>query len=123
MQTDLHVNNCFYKKSSSQKLSNLAANYNKMHHMRLVLLLVIFLVSNEARAFLLNLGAVSDRITLGSFNIQSLGPTKIQKPEVVTAIVKILSMFDVIAIQEIKDSSANAAVINSLVTSLNNAVK
>lgn len=39
---------------------------------------------------------------LGSFNIQSFGPTKLSRPEFVSTVVKILSRYDVVLIQEIK---------------------
>ena len=39
---------------------------------------------------------------LGSFNIQSLGPTKIARPEFVSVVVKVLSKYDIVLIQEIK---------------------
>lgn len=39
---------------------------------------------------------------LGSFNIQNFGPTKIARPEFVSTVVKVLSKYDIVLIQEIK---------------------
>lgn len=61
-------------------------------------------------------------LVIGSFNIQSLGPTKMARPEFVSAVVEILSKYDIILIQEIKDSSSENEVFQSLIDSLNNYV-
>ena len=49
---------------------------------------------------------------LGSFNIQSFGPTKIARPEFVDTVVKILSKYDIVLIQEIKGLILNEYFIN-----------
>ena len=66
--------------------------------------------------------ATNINLTIGSFNIQSLGPTKMSRPEFVETIVRIISKYDILFIQEIKDSSVGMNVINQLVTALNNHV-
>ena len=61
----------------------------------------------------------SSKFIIGSFNIQSLGPTKMGRPEFVERIVKILAKYDILLIQEIKDSSVGMTVINKLLNELN----
>ncbi len=58
-------------------------------------------------------------LLVGSFNIQSLGPTKIARPEFVSFCIQILAKYDIILIQEIKDSSVNNTEFNKLMTELN----
>ena len=65
----------------------------------------------------------SKNLIIGSFNIQSLGPTKMGRPEFVETVCNILSKYDIVLIQEIKDSSTGMNVINELVRNLNNIVK
>ena len=52
----------------------------------------------------------TDIISIASFNIQVFGKTKASKPEVMATIVNIISQFDVVAIQEIRDKSGTAIV-------------
>ena len=47
--------------------------------------------------------AASQKIIIGSFNIQQLGKTKMSKPAVVSALVDIARRFDILAIQELRD--------------------
>ena len=61
----------------------------------------------------------SSTLIIGSFNIQSLGATKIARPEFVSAVVKILAKYDIVLIQEIKDSSVGMTVTNKLLNELN----
>ena len=46
----------------------------------------------------------TNTLFLASFNIQSLGPTKMGRPEFVNTVVRILAKYDIILIQEIKGS-------------------
>ena len=60
-----------------------------------------------------------DTIAVASFNIQVFGVTKASKPEVMAVLAQIISNFDIIAIQEIRDASGTAIldlcdVVNSL---------
>ncbi len=48
---------------------------------------------------------IDDELLLGSFNIQILGESKAGKPDVMDALGKIVSQYDLVAIQEIRDSS------------------
>ena len=56
------------------------------------------------------LPALNDTITIASFNIQVFGKSKAGKPEVMDTIVEIISQFDIVAIQEIRDASGTAIV-------------
>jgi hypothetical protein len=49
-------------------------------------------------------------LLIGSWNIQSLGPTKMGRPDVVANIVKVLATFDIVQIQEIKDSTVTTVI-------------
>ncbi|XP_078331806.1 deoxyribonuclease-1-like [Crassostrea virginica] len=60
-------------------------------------------------------------IRIGSFNIQIFGKTKFGKPEVVQELIKILSRYDIVFIQEIRDSSET--YIHSLVDVVNNSTR
>ena len=51
--------------------------------------------------------AEAPRLTIGSFNIQSLGKTKMSKPEVVQILVDITRRFDILAVQELRDKDQN----------------
>jgi deoxyribonuclease-1-like protein len=52
--------------------------------------------------------AEEETISIMSFNIQVFGRSKMSKPEVVEILVDIISQYDLIAIQEIRDSSGEA---------------
>jgi len=52
--------------------------------------------------------AVSDNIKIASFNIQVFGRSKASKPEVMEVLAHIISQFDIVAIQEIRDKSGTA---------------
>jgi hypothetical protein len=62
-------------------------------------------------------------LRIGSFNIQSLGSTKMGRPEFVSIVTQILAKYDIVLIQEIKDSTVNMKVINDLVKILNELVE
>lgn len=49
-----------------------------------------------------------DNLKIAAFNIQILGKAKISKPEVVDAIVKILSRYDIIFVQEYREKSGKS---------------
>jgi len=49
-----------------------------------------------------------DTIRIGAFNVQVFGVTKASKPEVMNVLADIIRTYDVIAIQEIRDSSQTA---------------
>ena len=51
-----------------------------------------------------------DTITIASFNIQVFGKSKAGKPEVMDIITDIITQFDIVAIQEIRDKSGTAIV-------------
>jgi len=84
--------------------------------------LAIFLmaVMQSTSGFLFN---QRETLFVGSFNIQSLGPTKMARPEFVSTVVRILSRYDIVLIQEIKDSSTNNTVFQVLIDELNKYVK
>jgi len=52
----------------------------------------------------------SNQVSILSFNIQIFGVSKISKPEVVRILVDIIKDYDIIAVQEVRDSSATAVV-------------
>ena len=70
----------------------------------------------------LSIGVSSGNIIIASFNIQSLGPTKMGRPEFVKTAIRIIANYDIILIQEIKDSTI-LNVITQLVNELNSFVK
>ena len=47
-------------------------------------------------------------IKIASFNIQVFGKSKANKPEVMSILASIISNFDIVAIQEIRDKSGTA---------------
>ena len=49
-----------------------------------------------------------DTISILSFNIQIFGKSKMNKPEVVEVLTDIINKFDLIAIQEVRDSSGSS---------------
>eukprot|EP01137_Pigoraptor_chileana_P005544 Opistho-2@48760 len=55
---------------------------------------------------------------IGSFNIQVFGVTKMSKPEVVAALLKILPLYDMLLVMEIRDATNTS--IYSLLNQLNN---
>lgn len=61
----------------------------------------------------------NQNLLIGSFNIQSLGPTKMSRPEFISIASRILAKYDIVLIQEIKDSSSSMNVINDLLKSVN----
>ncbi|XP_069840235.1 deoxyribonuclease-1-like [Dendropsophus ebraccatus] len=56
-------------------------------------------------------------IKIGAFNIQSFGDSKMNNPEVSTIIMKILERYDVILIQEVRDTDLSA--VETMMTELN----
>ena len=52
----------------------------------------------------------TNTITIASFNIQIFGKSKAGKPEVMKIITDIITQFDIVAIQEIRDKSGTAIV-------------
>jgi hypothetical protein len=50
----------------------------------------------------------NESLRIGAFNIQVFGTTKASKPDVMEVLVKIIRTYDIIAIQEIRDSSQTA---------------
>ncbi|XP_003725199.1 deoxyribonuclease-1 [Strongylocentrotus purpuratus] len=53
---------------------------------------------------------VVDAVKICAFNIQVLGTTKMGKPEVVDVLTQIITRYDMVLIQEIRDSSGDAIV-------------
>ena len=58
-----------------------------------------------------------DSIRIGSFNIQTFGPSKAEKPRLMNIIAEVVRKFDVIAIQEIR--SRDQSLIPNLVERVN----
>jgi endonuclease/exonuclease/phosphatase family metal-dependent hydrolase len=50
-------------------------------------------------------GQPADSITVASFNLQIFGETKAAKPEVMRTLARIISRYDIVAVQEIRDKS------------------
>lgn len=82
--------------------------------------LVLLLLLQSASSFLFN---VEEPLVIGSFNIQSFGPTKVARPEFVSTVIRILSRYDIVLIQEIKDSSSENEVFQIVIDALNEHVK
>ncbi len=59
----------------------------------------------------------ADRIRVATFNIQTLGPTKMSRPQSVSVIADIIRRFDIVAIQELR--SSDASVMERLVEQVN----
>ena len=51
-----------------------------------------------------------ETLRVGAFNIQVFGVSKASKPEVMDVLADIISTYDVIAIQEIRDASQTASL-------------
>lgn len=62
-------------------------------------------------------GKPADAITIGSFNIQVFGESKIAKPQVVDVLARVVRGFDVVAIQEVRAKSDG--VIPQFVSAIN----
>ncbi len=62
---------------------------------------------------------VADRILIGSFNIQRLGPSKLADPWIMNKLADVISRFDVIALQEI--TSKDQRTLPQLVELVNRA--
>ena len=58
-----------------------------------------------------------DTIRIASFNIQTFGPSKVGKPEVMELLVRIIRQYDIVAIQEVR--SKNQDVLQKLKDALN----
>eukprot|EP00057_Strongylocentrotus_purpuratus_P035367 XP_798848.2 PREDICTED: deoxyribonuclease-1 [Strongylocentrotus purpuratus] len=56
------------------------------------------------------LSSVSATLKIAAFNIQTMGKSKMGKPEVVNVLKQIISFYDMVLIQEIRDSSGTAIV-------------
>ena len=52
---------------------------------------------------------VASNLQIGSFNIQSFGQAKIARPEFIEVACRILSKYDIILVQEIKDTATGAS--------------
>ena len=52
--------------------------------------------------------ATAGSIRIATFNIQNFGPSKAARPEVMAALAAIIQKFDVVAVQEVSDSSGRA---------------
>jgi deoxyribonuclease-1-like protein len=81
----------------------------------IVLVLALFGCSRPAARAGTNAGtpggsAEPARILIGSFNLQVFGLTKAAKKDVLALLAKIIRHYDVIAIQEIRDSSGTAVM-------------
>ena len=48
-----------------------------------------------------------------------IGPTKVSRPEFIDTVVKILADYDIVMIQEIRDSTQNNEVFQVVVNALN----
>lgn len=62
-------------------------------------------------------GPQGDSITIASFNIQVFGQSKLNKPDVMEVLTKIVRQFDVVAIQEVRSSQQD--VLPRFVSMLN----
>lgn len=55
-----------------------------------------------------NTPTTADSIRIGAFNLHQYGPTKAGKADVLDAIAKIIKRYDLIALQEVRDSTGSA---------------
>ena len=84
---------------------------------KLLRILALLLIAESCLGFLFH---TDDKpLIVGSFNIESLGPTKMGRPEFVSTVVKVLSRYDIVLIQEIKDSSDGNEIFQVLIDDLN----
>ena len=65
--------------------------------------LLVFLSANFAIS-----AAAENTITIANFNIQMFSPKKAAKPEIMDTLAKIISRFDIVAIQRIRDPNYEA---------------
>jgi len=82
----------------------------------------LLIITSSIRKPLTGKSSKASNLIIGSFNIQSLGPTKMGRPEFVSSVVKILAKYDIVLIQEIKDATTTN-VMNQLKNELNLFVK
>jgi len=52
--------------------------------------------------------ALADPLLIGAFNVQIFGQSKMNEPEVVDVLVKVVQRYDILMIQEIRDSAQTA---------------
>lgn len=65
-----------------------------------------------------NINSKEPSLKIGSFNIRTFGPTKISNKTIVNTICQVLSKYDIVAIQEIRDTNMDY-VITILINQLN----
>lgn len=81
----------------------------------LIFIIAVFAVSQAdtfaipvLNAFNAESGSDSDTLTIGAFNIQVFGTTKADKADVMEILSQVIRDYDIIAIEEIRDSSGTA---------------
>lgn len=85
--------------------------------MKNVLVLILVLITSCGGVSTPPNGDSLSDVKVGAFNVQIFGQSKINKPEVVQQLVKIIKNYDLILIQEIRDASGSS--IYTLLTELN----
>lgn len=70
---------------------------------RLLTIILLFSISSCIHKPIANVPLSEETILVGSWNIQVLGRSKISNPELLSKITDVISRYDIIAIQEIKD--------------------
>jgi endonuclease/exonuclease/phosphatase family metal-dependent hydrolase len=79
-----------------------------MKMVRIVILLFAVILFGSCRTCCDGVPTTAKTIRIASFNLQVFGQTKAGKPEVVNVMARIIRGFDVIAVQEIRDSAGTA---------------
>nr|XP_032823152.1 deoxyribonuclease-1 isoform X2 [Petromyzon marinus] len=62
---------------------------------------------------------MAESIRIAAFNIQTFGDAKMSKPDVAKVIVDVISLFDIVVVQEVRDSDLSA--VKLLMSQLNSA--
>lgn len=73
-----------------------------------ILIFLLLLISCKKETVTTSQENIEQQISLLSFNIQIFGTSKMSKPEVVNILSDIVKKYDLIAIQEVRDSSGTA---------------
>jgi len=90
----------------------------KRKHLTIILVLSSILTAGCGEVHDSNKQEV-DSIKIASFNIQTFGQSKINKPEVMDVLSKVIKRYDVVAIQEVRSKEQN--VIPTLLSYVNDA--
>jgi endonuclease/exonuclease/phosphatase family metal-dependent hydrolase len=107
---------------SLPSLSSLLSHLKRFYHFPSFFLLLSFFLIQPTGAWALGqFDFASSSLKIASFNVQVFGKTKIRKQGVLEMLKRIISNFDIVLIQEIRDNSGEA--IQELLATLNDEQK